>query len=45
MNAFKKSEVNRPYNFKIFKGCLPQVLLDPFWNTLSHMLYAELEKN
>ena len=23
--------------FKFFKDCLPQILLDPFLNTLSHM--------
>ena len=26
-----------PYLFKFFKGCLTQVLLGPFWNTLSHI--------
>ena len=41
--AFKKFEVirtvclSRPYHFKNFKGCLPQILLDPFLNTLFHM--------
>ena len=29
--------LNRPYHFKFFKGCLPQILLDPFLNTLSQM--------
>ena len=28
--------VMRLYLFKFFKGCLPQVLLGPFLNTLSH---------
>ena len=23
---------------KLFKGCLPQLLLDPFWNTLTQLL-------
>ena len=33
--AFKKIEVmNRPYHFKFFKGCLPQISLGPFLNTL-----------
>ena len=35
--AFKKFEVmvclSRPYHFKFFKGCLPQILLSPFLNT------------
>ena len=25
------------YPFKFFKGCLPQILLGPFLNTLSHL--------
>ena len=28
----------RPYYFNFFKGCLPQILLGPFWNTLSQIL-------
>ena len=27
--------LSRPYYFKFFKGCLPQVLLGPFLNTLT----------
>ena len=27
---------SRPYHFKFFKGCLPQMLLGPFLNTLTH---------
>ena len=27
----------RPYHFRFFKGCHPQVLLGPFVNTLSHL--------
>ena len=27
--------LGRPYHFKFFKGCLPQILLVPFLNTLS----------
>ena len=27
---------SRPYPFKFFKGCLPQIFLGPFLNTLSH---------
>ena len=29
---------NRQYPFKCFKDCLPQILLDPFLNALSHLL-------
>ena len=28
---------SRPYPFKFFKGCLRQILLGPFLNTLSHI--------
>ena len=28
--------LSRPYHFKVFKGCLPQILLGPFLNTLTH---------
>ena len=31
-------QTSRPYHFKFFKGCLPQILLGSFLNTLSHML-------
>ena len=30
--------LNKPYPSKCFKGCLPQILLDPFVNTLPHLL-------
>ena len=30
--------LSRPYRFKIFKRCLPQILLGPFLNTLTHLL-------
>ena len=30
--------LSRPYSFKYFKGCLPQILLGPFLNTLSHIV-------
>ena len=40
-NVFKngpsKIGKGRPYHFKIFKGCLPQVLLGPFSNTLTQL--------
>ena len=29
--------LRRTYHFKFFKGCLPQILLGPFLNTLSQM--------
>ena len=29
--------LSRPYHFKFFKGCLPQMLLGPFLNTLIDM--------
>ena len=29
--------LNRSYPFKFFEGCLPQVLLGPFLNTLSNI--------
>ena len=29
--------LSRPYPFKFFKGCLPQILLGPLLNTLSQM--------
>ena len=31
--------LSKPYPFKFFKGCLPQVLLGPFLNTLSHIIF------
>ena len=32
--------LGRPYHFKLFKDCLPQILLGPFLNTLTHMELA-----
>ena len=40
--------LGRPYHFKFFKGCLPQILLDPFLNTLTHLwfqIYITLQDN
>ena len=31
------SALSRPYHFKYFKGCPPQILLGPCLNTLSQM--------
>ena len=45
--AFKKCEqiwsvcLNRPYTFKFFKGCLPQNLLSPLLNALSHLGHCQ----
>ena len=32
--------LRRPYHFKLIEGCLPQILLGPFFNTLSHSSYS-----
>ena len=32
--------LGRPYHFKYFKGCFPEILLGPFLNTLTHMFQA-----
>ena len=37
-NNFLSPALGRPYHFTFFKGCLPQILLGPFLNTLSHMM-------
>ena len=29
--------LSRPYHLNFFRGCLPQILLGPFLNTLSHI--------
>ena len=31
--------LSRPYPFKFFKNCIPQIFLGPFLNTLSHMFF------
>ena len=33
--------LSRPYQFKFFQGCLPQILLGPFLNTLPRTLLIE----
>ena len=30
--------LSRPYHFKIFKDCHPKILLDPFLDTLTHLV-------
>ena len=36
--------LSRPYHFKFFKGCLPQVVLGPFLNTLPHITETLVRK-
>ena len=31
----------RPYHFKFFKGCLPEILLGPFLNDLTQLYYIK----
>ena len=38
----KKPWLGRLYHFKFFKGCLPQILLGPFLNTLTHLFFYAL---
>ena len=38
-NLKRLTYLNRPYNFKFFKGCLSQILLASFQNILAHMLH------
>ena len=33
--------LGRPYRFKFFNGCLPQILLGPFLNTLPNIVLGE----
>ena len=40
----KKNCLSRPYHFRFFKGCLPQILLGPSLDTLSQMMDGELFK-
>ena len=32
--------LGRPHQFKFFKGCFPQILLGPFFNTLSQLFIS-----
>ena len=34
--------LGRPNHFKFFKGCLPQILLSPFLNTLSQIIHHQI---
>ena len=38
--AFKKFE--ETISLQIFKDCLPQILLSPFWNTLTQIWFCNL---
>ena len=41
--AFKNlNGYSRPYPFKFFKGCLPQISLGPFLNTLSQIWFTSI---
>ena len=33
--------LNRPYHFKFFKDCLPQMLLGPFLNALFQIFFPQ----
>ena len=44
MRHCKNICLNRPYHFKFFKGCLPQILLGSFLNTLSYIYDAKGSK-
>ena len=33
--------LSRPYHFKFFKGCLPEILLGPLLNTSAHVFQRE----
>ena len=35
---FQRQPLSRTYPCKFFKGCLPQILLGPFLNTLLHII-------
>ena len=40
--AFKNFEaicLSRPYHFRFFKGCLPQILLGQFLNTMTYLRF------
>ena len=33
------ARLRRPYYFRFFKGCFPRILLGPFLNALTHLLF------
>ena len=42
---FKRTCLSRPYLSYFFKGCLPQILLGPFLNILSHVVVSLFRKD
>ena len=36
--------ISRPYHFKFFRGCLPQIFLGPFLNTLTQIYFSRVWK-
>ena len=38
LNTTSELDLSRPYPFNFYRGCFPQILLGPFWNTLSHFV-------
>ena len=41
---YLEDSLSRPYHFKLFKGFLPQILLCPFLNTLTHITHVFSQK-
>ena len=41
-NGPSKICLGRPYHFNFFKGCLPQILLGLFLNTVTHILMKNM---
>ena len=39
---FVEDWLSRPYHFKFFKGCLPQILLGPFLNSWTHLIVSTM---
>ena len=37
--------LNRPYQLRFFKGCIPKILLGPFLNTLSQVFHRKIALN
>ena len=44
MVCLGRSSLGRPYHFKFFKGCLPQILFGPSLNTFSQ-IFITIRKN
>ena len=41
---YLEDSLSRPYHFKLFKGCVRQILLCPFLNTLTHITHVFSQK-